>query len=739
MNVLGGKTKGLKISFRIAIFAWLVTLMTVGLFVLVIIPQQRRTFIETLHSKANSVAVSLRDVAAGAALNEDFASIVMASETLLRGDQSLDFLIILRNDGFAIINEQNSWRVETVADALLLPERREVFGSIRKIPLLDRRVYHYAQPFDYSGIEWGWIHVGLSLQGYDESVREMYINTLLIALICIFFSFLLSLIYAKRMVRQIHHLREVVRKVADGNLTVRAEAFHQDELGDLGDSVNIMIESLHRRDRIMEGLRFAGQELMSKDSWEDGIADILRTIGQATKASRAYIFENHRDEANRLLCSQRYEWTAPGIKAELHNPLLQNLSYSDFGLKHLVEELSAEQTVHGLLSDMRLEEQDILAPQDVLSIILVPIFFEGVWWGFLGLDDCKTKRIWSDTDRESLRALADLLGATNSRQLFQKALIESKATLEQRVDERTQELQDQVQVKEKALLDLAAAQSSLLEMSRSAGMAEVATGVLHNVGNVLNSVNVSCTLIRDQLRESRVANVSRVAALMTEHKEDLPRFLSEEPRGRQIPAYLGSLGSALEEEYQTLSREAESLHERMDHIKEIVTMQQGYGRVLGIEETISPQRLMEDALMLNSGELLRHSITIERDYGATAPLLVDKHKVLQILLNLINNAMYACDGKEEGEKIITLRIFLSGPDRLSMQVNDNGTGIAPENLTRIFRHGFTTRRNGYGFGLHSGALAAKDLGGSLTVRSEGPGLGASFTLELPLQSRSDGK
>lgn len=731
VNVHRGRAKGLKISIRIALFAWFVTLMTVLIFVLVIIPQQKRTFIQNLHSKANSVAVSLRDVAAGAALNEDFTSIVAASEALLRGDQGLDFLIIVRNDGFAIINEQNSWRVETISDDLLLPERRDVSGSIQKIPLLARRVYHYAQPFNYSGIEWGWIHVGLSLQDYYQSVKSMYFNTLQIALICIFFSFLLSLLYAKRMVRPIHHLGDVVEKVAAGNLNVRAEVFNSDELGELADSINIMIESLLGRDRIMESVRFAGEQLLLKDAWEDTLPDILWKIGQATNASRVYIFENHIDNDNQLRCSQRYEWVAAGVDEQLGNPLLQNVSYSDFPIQRWIERLSAKQPVHGLVAHMSQGEKALLGPQNILSILVVPIFFEGSWWGFLGLDDCKTERVWTDSDRESLRAIADLLGATHSRQFFQKALLESKATLEHQVDKRTRELQKQVKAKEKALVSLAEAQSSLLEMSRSSGMAEVATGVLHNVGNVLNSVNVSSTLIRDQLKESRIGNVSKIAALLAEHEGELPRFLSEDSRGLHIPAYLTSLGSALEEEHQIMSREAQSLNERMEHIKEIVNMQQGYGRVLGIRETVAPEQLMEDALTVNSGVLSRHNVTVRREYEAVPQLTIEKHKVLPILVNLINNATYACDVNGKGERIITLGIFLSGPDRLSMEVTDNGMGIAPENLTRIFQHGFTTRKDGHGFGLHSGALAAKDLGGSLTVHSDGLGLGASFTLELP--------
>jgi len=160
-------------------------------------------------------------------------------------------------------------------------------------------------------------------------------------------------------------------------------------------------------------------------------------------------------------------------------------------------------------------------------------------------------------------------------------------------------------------------------------------------------------------------------------------------------------------------------------------MQQTYGRVMGVTETLSPEQLMEDALKLNIEALNRHHISIVRDYAPVPDVTVDRHKVLQILLNLINNAKYACTQGSLEQKAVTLRIFSPGPGRVRMEVSDKGMGIKPDNLTRIFQHGFTTRRDGHGFGLHSGALAARDLGGSLGAHSDGPEHGATFTLELP--------
>jgi two-component system, NtrC family, sensor kinase len=158
------------IALRIALLSWLVTLVTMTIFAMMTIPQQKKTFLQNLKSKANSVAVSLHEVAAGAAINEDFASVVSAGRNLLAGDPDLDFLIVMKNDGFSLVNDQSGWKVEPEADHYWLPQKRETISDIAIVPTLNRRVYHYAQPFDYSGIQWGWIHVGLSLKGYDMNV-----------------------------------------------------------------------------------------------------------------------------------------------------------------------------------------------------------------------------------------------------------------------------------------------------------------------------------------------------------------------------------------------------------------------------------------------------------------------------------------------------------------------------------------------------------------------------------------
>ena len=280
---------------------------------------------------------------------------------------------------------------------------------------------------------------------------------------------------------------------------------------------------------------------------------------------------------------------------------------------------------------------------------------------------------------------------------------------------------------------LAAAHLQLLEVSRQAGASEVATGVLHNVGNALNSVNVSAMLVVDYNKRSRIPWVAKVAALLNEHAQDLNEFLTADPKGKLLPRYLGDLAEQLAKEQQTTRIELELLCKSLEHIAQIVAMQQSYGKISGFTEIIDASALVEDALRLEAGSPAGADVELVRDYADVPPVAVEKHKVLQILVNLLRNAKHACD--DSGRKDKQLRIQIAKADNaVRIAIIDNGIGIPPEHLTRIFNYGFTTRKGGHGFGLHNGALAARELGGSLTARSGGPDRGATFTLELPTQA-----
>ncbi len=310
-------------------------------------------------------------------------------------------------------------------------------------------------------------------------------------------------------------------------------------------------------------------------------------------------------------------------------------------------------------------------------------------------------------------AMRDRLAEQREREVLREA----NEALEARVQARTAEL---AELNKKVAIT-----------ARQAGMAEVANSVLHNVGNVLNSVNVSAATVLEKLRDSRLANLPAATALMQEHAHDLGDFLTHDPQGQQLPGFLQLLGGHWQTEQETLLKEIGDLSSHIQHISEIVQRQQSVSGVSGVIETVSVSEAVEDALALNGNLLKDQGISLRREDAPGLTVRADKSKLVQILVNLLRNAADALVESGTRQREIILRAAVPRGDRLHLQVIDNGPGVAPENLTRIFSHGFTTKKTGHGFGLHGSALAAAEMGGALRVHSDGPGCGATFTIELP--------
>ena len=330
----------------------------------------------------------------------------------------------------------------------------------------------------------------------------------------------------------------------------------------------------------------------------------------------------------------------------------------------------------------------------------------------------------------SMAWITGLRRQVNLRTRQLKEEIEQRKQTQNELEAKKVSLENEIEARKRMEKEVEQVHRQLLDTSRRAGMAEIATNVLHNVGNVLNSVNVSANLLAERVRKSRVSSFPRVVALLQEHAHDIGAFITGDAKGKLVPDFLAKLSENLLAEQEATVAELNSLRQNAEYINEIVAMQQDYAKVGGVKEIINVINLVEDSLRMNEGSLNRHHVEVVREFENVPPLNVDKHKILQILMNLVRNAKQACQESERADKRLTVRVA-NGEGRIKISVIDNGVGILPENLTRIFNHGFTTRKDGHGFGLHSGALAAKEMGGSLNVHSDGPGQGAAFTLELP--------
>ena len=281
--------------------------------------------------------------------------------------------------------------------------------------------------------------------------------------------------------------------------------------------------------------------------------------------------------------------------------------------------------------------------------------------------------------------------------------------------------------------ELADLHQQLLDTSRRAGMSEIATGILHNVGNVLNSINVSVNLLKEMTRLGHAGDLQQAVEMLDQNRDRLAEFLSQDGKGAQLLQYLKSLSKTLQQEKKDFHGELDALIERVEHIKEVVSMQQTFARVSGVKEKFLLSDAIEDAIKINNAGLQRHGVNISCDICTQAEIVAERHKVIQILINLISNAKYAVSATDNPDKQVSICVDKQ-EDKLLVTVQDNGIGISQDHLARIFAHGFTTKKDGHGFGLHSSALAAKELAGTLVAESQGLGHGAAFTLSLPVST-----
>ncbi|MEO5668072.1 MAG: ATP-binding protein [Bdellovibrionota bacterium] len=312
-----------------------------------------------------------------------------------------------------------------------------------------------------------------------------------------------------------------------------------------------------------------------------------------------------------------------------------------------------------------------------------------------------------------------LLNSNNDLSAAKKDLETLNLALEQRVQERTVQLEE--------------AQRSALENAHAAGMAEISTSVLHNIGNIVNSANVSADIILSTTKNSKISGLAKANALLTEHKSELPDFFAKDPKAASLPDYYVMIGEKIRLEMEILSGEAEVLRKSLELVKVVIQDQQSYAKGGFFSEQVSLAELVIEALGVRQRILESHGVRVVQDFQDAPPLKIPRVRFSHVLINLIKNAREALAANEEGNRILKLSIS-SSANEVRLEISDNGVGISPENLKKIFNHGFTTKQSGHGFGLHFCANTMKELGGSLTVHSEGLGKGATFVLSFGIPS-----
>lgn len=275
-------------------------------------------------------------------------------------------------------------------------------------------------------------------------------------------------------------------------------------------------------------------------------------------------------------------------------------------------------------------------------------------------------------------------------------------------------------------------QKQLVSSARQAGMTQVATSILHNVGNVLNSVNVSVSGLKEIVESPEMVNLSKLGSLLESHSHDLSNYINSED-GKNLPNYLISVIQWLKNKINTLKNEVSGISENLEHIKNTIKMQQSMSMVVGLKEKVVLNRLLDDLIGMHEKEFAKNKIIQIKEFGDLPEVILDTSRVLQILENIIRNAIDSLKSQPEDQRLLIFKTGLQDKETLILQISDNGAGIDKKNLTKIFSYGFTTKAEGHGFGIHSSAILASELGGKLIAESEGLGKGATFKLFLPIK------
>jgi signal transduction histidine kinase len=524
-----GKPTRHRILYRTMSMAWYIVIFTVAIFVVSVIPYQRRQLVAEMCQRAMVVYTSTAQMAVESIVMDDFSIVVDHCMSIVNQNPSILYIVITRKDGFSLVHRKGAWRQENLKGAWQ-PSVRRILGQGRFIenPLTKGRTFQLSYAVDYLGLEWGWIHLGLSTNKFHTEVRTLYLQLGIIAAVAISAGFLLSLIYARRLSIPILKLERFARRIAAGDLSQRIDIGTGDEIEQLAHSFNYMMDTL------------------------------------------------------------------------------------------------------------------------------------------------------------------------------QQAKREGKI-----------------------------AQQKLVETARQAGMAEMVSNVLHNVGNVLNSVGVTTSIMQQRIAKSKIGSLSDITALVEEQKDTLGEYLTRDSQGCKVFVYLCSLSHRLVKEQHDFTNDLKSLERHVQLVRNIIHLQQDYSRTRGLTESVHMETVIEDAIQLNCEQITKYGIGVEKDYVSLPECWLDRHKLLQILINLFSNACHAVMVNEAGTRMIRVALKRTKTSQVGIEVSDNGMGIDPDNLTRIFQHGFTTRADGHGFGLHSSAIAAAELGGSLRAESEGIKKGATFIIELP--------
>ena len=404
------KVKGFSsILFRTAMLAWLVSIASICIFAFYIIPQQKQVFLDVLESKARVLTSSIHDVAASAFVTEDYSEVVDHCLDIIMNNPSVSYIVLTRKDGFSLVHKQDGWRIDNLGGYWKNGFGERAGGSIRSSGLVDQDTYHYTSTMDFSGLDWGKAHIGLSLEQYHAGVNGVYKRTAFVAVLCIAVGLVVSLVYASRLVKPILALENAVHSVAEGDLEVRADIHSGDEVESLSNAFNAMTQSIQDREALGRAQKLQLTALATEKALHAGdIAESARRICEASAETfgveRVGVWLFNEDESE-MECLGRYsrnQW----VHAKA-TPCCRKGNESYFaaleGLRVMaISNVHNDPRTSGLVGSR-------ISPDGTLSIIDAAIRVGGHMVGVITQEHIGSERVWTVEEENFAGSLADLM------------------------------------------------------------------------------------------------------------------------------------------------------------------------------------------------------------------------------------------------------------------------------------------------------------------------------------------
>ncbi|MGZ0655583.1 response regulator [Coraliomargarita sp. W4R72] len=406
--------------------AWGIALIVVLIFAFLIIPGQTRAFQESLRSKAQAISASLNEVISGSVVSEDYSSVVDHCMKILDGDPSILYLVITRNDGFSLIHRPGHWEMEDLGEEWRPATRIESDRLVESPTFADEEVYAHSVPFNYSAIEWGWLHIGLSLDTYHADLKELYLQVAFSAVIALFVAFLGSILYSRRLSAPIITLRDAVTRIAHGDLTVKADVSGVIEIEELADGVNRMAVSLSARSQVLEVLRKIGQKLLATENWKKELPPLMADLGGALEGCGLCIYERIVDEPEGMIFARRMHWLQDGANESGLN-FTETLNLKDWGLAHYENDL--QQKKRSSFTSLEIKNEALggaLRAAGVEHLMTCPVLLRDQVWGLLICVSTDSARAWSQGQFDAFSAVADMLSSVVERDVVSSELITAK-------------------------------------------------------------------------------------------------------------------------------------------------------------------------------------------------------------------------------------------------------------------------------------------------------------------------